>query len=706
MPLNARSMTDTADAVERLEATVLAVLSQVCDAAQGVDVVTGGQVYAVVATGGAVRVLLDPERFPNAASQTALAEAIEPLLAELPGVERVVVKPRPRPVALRAELPGIRRILGVHSGKGGVGKSTVAVNLALALVARGLKVGLLDADVYGPSAPTLLGLSGRLETTADGARIRPHERDGLKVVSLGLLLPATQALIWRGSLVDTGLAQLLTDVDWGELDLLLIDLPPGTSDVHLAIARQAPLAGILTVTAPGQVSVDDVRRGMEMFADLAVPCLGIIENLTGLVCRRCGSESALFGQGGGAGLAEQTGLPLLARLPFVPALAEASDRGCPPVVETPDSAQSARFHALAARVAEALRLDAVASAMPTRQTQEPDPEPVHPAHPIQSERAGEQPVPLPIRTGTPQDRHDLNPRYAEPGESIAGVRDVLLVASGKGGVGKSTVTVNLACALRAQGLRVGVLDADLYGPSIARMLGTETELEYDAQGRAIPAIGHGIQTVSVAQRIPPEAALVWKGPLVAQTLLDMFRGVAWPDLDLLLVDLPPGTGDVPLTILEQIPVSGAILVTTPQRLAQVDAERGIELFHQLDIPVFGLVENMAHAICPGCGERPAALSRCGCRRARPAPACALPGKSAPGSRRAGSGGRGATAGGGAARERGQPEFQTDRAPGAPRPGARRARAPARRRPQHPGGPRGLLGTPDGGLTHDRTLAAP
>jgi ATP-binding protein involved in chromosome partitioning len=149
---------------------------------------------------------------------------------------------------------------------------------------------------------------------------------------------------------------------------------------------------------------------------------------------------------------------------------------------------------------------------------------------------------------------------------------------------------------------VGVLDADLYGPSIARMLGTETALEYDAQGRAIPAIGHGIQTVSVAQRIPPEAALVWKGPLVAQTLLDMFRGVAWPDLDLLLVDLPPGTGDVPLTILEQIPVSGAILVTTPQRLAQMDAERGIDLFHQLDIPVFGLVENMAHAICPGCGE--------------------------------------------------------------------------------------------------------
>jgi ATP-binding protein involved in chromosome partitioning len=194
------------------------------------------------------------------------------------------------------------------------------------------------------------------------------------------------------------------------------------------------------------------------------------------------------------------------------------------------------------------------------------------------------------------------PWYAEPGESLDGVKDVLLVASGKGGVGKSTVTVNLACALQQRGLKVGVLDADLYGPSISRMLGTDTDLEQDEQGRPLPAIGHGVYAVSVANVIPPEAALVWKGPLVAQTLVDMFRGVAWPDLDLLLVDMPPGTGDVQLTILEQIPITGAVLVTTPQRLAQVDAERGIALFHDLDIPVFGVVENMSHYVCPCCGE--------------------------------------------------------------------------------------------------------
>ena len=215
----------------------------------------------------------------------------------------------------------------------------------------------MDADVYGPSAPTLLGLSGRLNATRDGTQVRPLEKYGIKVVSLGFLLPASQALIWRGSLVDQGLAQLFTDVDWGGLDLLIIDLPPGTSDVHLAVARQVPLSGIVTVTAPGQVSVDDVRRGMEMFADLAVPCLGIVENMAGVVCRRCGQESHLFGVGGGADLAQQAGLPLLARLPFFAGLAEASDNGRPPVVHAPGSARATPFHSLAAQVSAELKVE-------------------------------------------------------------------------------------------------------------------------------------------------------------------------------------------------------------------------------------------------------------------------------------------------------------------------------------------------------------
>lgn len=197
---------------------------------------------------------------------------------------------------------------------------------------------------------------------------------------------------------------------------------------------------------------------------------------------------------------------------------------------------------------------------------------------------------------------DPGPWSAVPLAQIPGVNDVVVVASGKGGVGKSTITVNLACGLRQQGYRVGVLDADVYGPSVARMLGTGEGLQADAQGRAVPTESHGIYSVSVANVLPPEAALAWKGPLVAQVLMQMFYEVAWPDLDLLLVDLPPGTGDVQLTILEQVPVTGAVLVTTPQRLAVIDAERGVAIFHELGIPIVGVVENMRHYVCPCCGE--------------------------------------------------------------------------------------------------------
>jgi ATP-binding protein involved in chromosome partitioning len=208
--------------------------------------------------------------------------------------------------------------------------------------------------------------------------------------------------------------------------------------------------------------------------------------------------------------------------------------------------------------------------------------------------------PFPVTQG--EAASAAEPWYAEPQEPVPGIDDIVLVASGKGGVGKSTVTVNLACALGRRGKRVGVLDADLYGPSVARMLGTGDGLPVDEQGRARPAQNHGVWSASVGNLLPPEAGLVWKGPLVAQTLVQMFRELAWPELDVLLVDMPPGSGDVALTILEQIPVSGALLVTTPQRLSTVDAARGIALLHDLDIPVFGLIENMDRYLCPCCGE--------------------------------------------------------------------------------------------------------
>ncbi len=198
---------------------------------------------------------------------------------------------------------------------------------------------------------------------------------------------------------------------------------------------------------------------------------------------------------------------------------------------------------------------------------------------------------------------DLKPDPSGALRPVKGVTSILLVASGKGGVGKSTIAVNLACSMAAAGKRTGLLDADLYGPSIQRMMGTGDQLMQDDKGNAIPEMTHGVFSLSMGNLTPPESPVTWKGALVAQALLQLFHEVSWPGLDVLVVDLPPGTGDIQLTILEQIPISGAIIVTTPQELAVADAERAIVMFHDLGLPVFGLVENMNVYICPCCGER-------------------------------------------------------------------------------------------------------
>jgi ATP-binding protein involved in chromosome partitioning len=344
-------MTEALMHSDQIEERALSALRRIATSPEGPDVVAAGHVYDVVGTDGVLRVLLDPERVP-AGTDEALAEAVTSVLRDLPGVERVVVKPRPRAVVRRAALPGVRHVLAVHSGKGGVGKSTVAVNLAVALAAaqpdgQGLRVGLLDADVYGPSAPLLLGLGGRARPTADGARIAPMRAHGVTVMSLGFLMPQGKPLAWRGALVDEGLPQLLTEVEWGDLDVLIVDLPPGTSNVHLALAEGIALSGVLTVTAPGQISVQDVRRGMEMFADLAVPCLGLVENFAGVTCRRCGTTQALFGAGGGEKLAAHTGLPLLARIPFLPDVLRSGESGTPVAVSHPESEAGRAFRGMA-----------------------------------------------------------------------------------------------------------------------------------------------------------------------------------------------------------------------------------------------------------------------------------------------------------------------------------------------------------------------
>jgi ATP-binding protein involved in chromosome partitioning len=346
-------MNGTQELEHRLERAVLSALGAITVGEGGPDVISAGHVAAVVATGGAVRVLLDPQMVGTDDGE-ALAAIMREVVGAVPGVARVIVKPRPHAItSILAEAPGA--VLAVHSGKGGVGKSTLAVNLAAALAngaaGRPLRVGLLDADVYGPSVPVLMGVSGRAETTADGRRIAPVSAHGLKMMSLGLMMPEGKPLAWRGALVAEGLPQLIAEVDWGELDILVVDLPPGTSDVHLALAQAVPIAGVLAVTAPGQISTDDVRRGLEMFADIAVPCLGLVENMSTVVCRKCGTEQALFGADGGSELERETGVPLLARIPFLREVLLGSETGVPVVLAAPGAPYAATINALARRLA-------------------------------------------------------------------------------------------------------------------------------------------------------------------------------------------------------------------------------------------------------------------------------------------------------------------------------------------------------------------
>lgn len=236
--------------------------------------------------------------------------------------------------------PGIRNIIAVASGKGGVGKSTTAVNLALALHRDGARVGVLDADVYGPSMPRMLGVAGKPDT--DGKRIIPHEAHGVKVMSMGFLVEEDTPMIWRGPMVTSALQQMLGESEWGALDYLIIDLPPGTGDIQLTLVQKVPVAGAVIVTTPQDIALLDARKALQMFRKLDVPVLGVVENMSTHICSQCGFEEPIFGEGGGERMADDFDIPLLGRLPLDIAIRRALDAGEPTLATDPegDIAQS------------------------------------------------------------------------------------------------------------------------------------------------------------------------------------------------------------------------------------------------------------------------------------------------------------------------------------------------------------------------------
>src|SRR5215469_15413481 len=255
----------------------------------------------------------------------------------------------PTPVAY----PHLGHVIAVSSGKGGVGKSTVAVNLAVALAANGARVGLMDADIYGPNVPRMLGVYHAPEVDEKRKKMVPLEAHGVKVMSLGLLIDKDQPAIWRGPIVMKIIGQFLADVMWGELDYLIVDMPPGTGDAQLSLVQSTFVHGAIIVTTPQEVAVGDALRGVRMFQRVNVPVLGIVENMSYLECQHCGKPSPIFGSGGGERLARELGLPLLARVPLDPRIVTGSDIGQPIVLAEPTASAAKAFTTLAQRVGDA-----------------------------------------------------------------------------------------------------------------------------------------------------------------------------------------------------------------------------------------------------------------------------------------------------------------------------------------------------------------
>jgi ATP-binding protein involved in chromosome partitioning len=250
----------------------------------------------------------------------------------------------------------IKNVVAVASGKGGVGKSTVAVNLALAWAAQGARVGILDADIYGPSQPLMLGLSGQRPTSVDGKHLRPLLAHGISAMSIGFLVDAEQPMVWRGPMVTQALTQLLSETQWGTLDYLVVDMPPGTGDIQLTLAQRVPVAGAVIVTTPQDIALADARKGLKMFEKVAVPVLGVVENMSVHICPNCGHTEHTFGAGGGARMARDYGVRLLGELPLDAQIREEADGGRPTVVAAPQSARAQASFEMARHTSAALAM--------------------------------------------------------------------------------------------------------------------------------------------------------------------------------------------------------------------------------------------------------------------------------------------------------------------------------------------------------------
>jgi len=340
---------------------VLAALKAVVDPDLHADIVSLKFVKDVTIADDRVSLAIESAN-PSPRKRATLAEQARAAALTVPGVSQVdvdsrfVVKSVSAPEHGKPPLPGVKNVIAVGAGKGGVGKTTVAVNLAVALSKSGARVGVLDGDIYGPNVPIMFGLQAQLES--DGRRIRPAEKYGIQVVSMGFLTQEEAPVIWRGPMLHSAIQQFCRDVAWKDLDYLVVDMPPGTGDVALSLSQTVPAAGAIVVTTPQQVSLSDSRRAVRMYQKLNIPTLGLVENMSFYECTNCHHEAQIFGHGGGELIAGQLNVPFLGRLPLYQPIRVGSDRGIPLVIAEPDSVGTQAFMELAESVMSQLAVAA------------------------------------------------------------------------------------------------------------------------------------------------------------------------------------------------------------------------------------------------------------------------------------------------------------------------------------------------------------
>ncbi|MCC7123965.1 MAG: Mrp/NBP35 family ATP-binding protein [Acidobacteria bacterium] len=346
---------------------VLQALSAVMDPDLRRDIVSLGFVKNLTIDGGAVAFDIELTT-PACPVKDLLKAQAEDLVRALPGVTSVAVTMTAQVRSVSAPekgatpIPGAKNVIAVGAGKGGVGKTTVAVNLALALAKAGSRVGILDGDIYGPNVPIMLGIQAQLET--DGSnKIRPAEKFGLQIVSIGFMTKDEAPVIWRGPMLHSAIRQFFHDVAWTDLDYLIIDMPPGTGDVALSLAQTVPVAGSIVVTTPQQVSLADSRRAIRMYEKLNIPALGVVENMSYYECPSCHHEANIFGHGGGETMAEQMGVPFLGRLPIYEPIRVGSDVGIPLVIAEPASGAAQAFSSVASQMAAQISMRAIRNEM-------------------------------------------------------------------------------------------------------------------------------------------------------------------------------------------------------------------------------------------------------------------------------------------------------------------------------------------------------